>query len=316
MNKLVDLLSNNSALPLTTINSIKHYTIERHLNTYPDTDLISHNKHADKEYFIEDEISLHENYPILLDASLMEYGFSFEDELLDDLEDGRGLKYKIHQIDQRFSAIRMRGVLSGSYAEIDADARCKLAIRAISKSDYKNLELHESLAIDAYLLEIEANYKMAFFTYFTAIESIVRLKTDRIKSETYQELGHAIEHLSLKEKIKISGKHTFPTIEISKISIWGAFTDLVTACNAARNDIAHAVNPRDFTRLDVKQAAACYMMTQQVLLNTLQSMKEVINVYAPKKKKNKHQSPPPLILMNEEEVTQSDLGVRATISIK
>ncbi|MGF6455295.1 hypothetical protein [Pseudomonas frederiksbergensis] len=286
MNKLFELTSESSALPLTTINSIKYYTIEHHLNTFPDTDLISHNKHMDKEYFIESEISLHDEYPILLDASLVEYGFSFEDELLDDLEDGRYIKYKIHQIDQRFSVIRMRGILSGSYAEIDADARCKLVIRAISKSDYKNLELHESLAIDAYLLEIEANYKMAFFTYFTAIESIVRLKTDKIKSETYKELGHAIEHLSLKEKIKVSGKHTFPEIEISKVAIWGAFTDLVTTCSAARNDIAHALKPKEFTRVDVEQVAACYMLTQQVLLNKLQSMEEVTKVYTPEKNKS------------------------------
>lgn len=288
MNKLVDLLSKNKALPLTTISSIKHYTTDHHLNTYPDTDLISHDKHVDKEYFIEDEISLHEEYPILLDASLMEYGFSFEDELFDDLEDGRGLKYKIHQIDQRFSVIRMRGVLSGSYAEMDADAKCKLDVRAISKDDYKNLQLHESLAIDAYLLETEANYKMAFFTYFTAIESIVRLKTDKIKGETYQELSHSIEHLPLKEKIKISGKHTFPDVEIAKVPIWGAFTNLVTICSAARNDIAHALKNKDFTHLDVKHAAACYMITQQVLLNKLQTMEEVIEVYAPKKRKNKH----------------------------
>lgn len=285
MEKLLELLDADPTLPLSTIKAIGTYSIQYYLNTHPDAGLISHNKHTDKEYFIETDISLHEEYPLLLNAELEDFGFTFDDEMFRDFEDGRGLKYKIHKINQRLSTLELRGVLSGGYAEMDEEAKCELSIRAISQEDYKSLELHESLAIDAYLLKTEGNYKMAFFTYFSAVESIVRHKTDTIKNESYPELRHAIEHLPFGDKIKISGKHTFETDEIATIPIWGSLTNIANSCNTLRNEIAHGLSSKVFRLADAQKAAACYIVVQQALLNRIESMPTLIKQYKTQKKR-------------------------------
>ena len=283
MEKLIKLLEADPTLPLSTIQAIRTYSTQQYLDTHPDAGLISHNKHTDKEYFVESEISLHDEYALLLHAELEDYGFTFDDELIRDLEDGRGLKYEIHRINQRLSKIELRGVLSGSYAEMDAEAKCDLSIRAITQEDYKTLKLHESLAIDAYLLKKEGNYKMAFFTYFSAVESIVRHKTDAIKNESYPELRHAIEHLPFGDKLKISGKHTFETDDITTIPIWGPLTNTANSCNTLRNEIAHGLSSKSLRLADAQKAAACYIVVQQALLNRVESMPTLIKQYKTKK---------------------------------
>ncbi|NWF06710.1 hypothetical protein HX810_03350 [Pseudomonas salomonii] len=285
MDKLLELLNADPTLPLSTIQAIKTYSTQQYLDTHPDTALISHDKHTDKEYFVESDISLHDEYPFLLDATLEDYGFTFEDEMINDLDDGRGLRYKIHSINQRLSRIELRGILSGGYSEMDTVAKCKLSIRAITKKDYKKLDLYESLAIDAYLLEKEGNFKMAFFTYFSAVESIVRHKTDIIKSESYPELQHAIEHLPFGDKIRISGKHTFETDQIATIGIWGSLTKIANDCNTLRNEIAHGLSSKTFKLADAQKAAACYIVVQQALLNRIETMPALVKKYKVNKRR-------------------------------
>lgn len=284
MKILLELLSENSELPTSTITAIKYHTIEKPLNTYPNTNLISHDKHVDKEYFVEDQLELHEEFPIIFGADLTEFGFAFEGELHTDLGDTRGLRYDVHGVDKRLAVIELRGVLTGGYGEMDEDALCRIKVRAISKADYIGLSLHETLAIEAHLLEAEGNYKMAFFTYFSAAEAALRIKTDKVKGEIYDELRGSLEHLSLDDKIKIAGKHTFKTKDFTTIPLWGDYMGAIRDCKTVRNDIAHGLKAKTFTRADVGKSAACYIITQQALLNGLSSMKDIINIYKPKKK--------------------------------
>lgn len=285
MQKLLHLLSESSSLPITTCDAIKPYTIDRPLNTYPDPDLIKHNKHADKEYLVEDEINIHDEFPFILNVTLEDYGLLEDNMFINDFDDGRGLTYNVIDYKERLSTIEMRGVLTGSYAEIDLDAICRLNIEGISKEDYEKLPLHETLAIEAYLLEQEASYKMAFFTYFSAAEAIVRLKTDQIKLEIYPELEHAIEHLPLTDKVRIAAKHTFETAQLDTLPLWGGLMGLVKDCNSIRNEIAHGLIRRSLTSEDVAEAAACYIVLKQALINGLSSMPKIVKIYKPQKRR-------------------------------
>lgn len=285
LKSLLELLSENSELPIHSITTVMLHEIERTLNTYPDPDIISHDKHTDKEYFLEDEFDLHDEFPFILSAYINEFGFHFDGELFQDLGQGRDLRYSIHDINKRLAQIKLRGVLNGGYGEIDEEAVCRIKILAISKSEYAALSLHETLAIEAYLLLTEGNYKMAFFTYFSAAEAALRVKIDIIKSEIYEELHNSIEHLAFDEKIRIAGKHTFKTKELCTVPLWGDFMGILRDCKTTRNSIAHGLKAKVFIREDVDKAAACYIVTQQALLNGSRSMKDIVNIYKPKKRK-------------------------------
>lgn len=285
MQNLLQLLSEKSYLPLTTCDAIKSHTIDRPLSTYPDPNLIKHDKYADKEYFLEDEINIHDEFPFILSVTLENYGYLEDDVFTSDFQDGRGIKYDISKYNQRLSTIEMRGILTGGYAEIDFDATCRLAIEGISKKDYDNLPLHESLAIEAYLLAQESNYKMAFFTYFSAAEAILRLKTDKIKTELYPELEYAIEHLPLLDKARIAARHKFETADLNTLPLWGELMGLVKSCNSTRNEIAHGLIKATLTSENVANAAACYIVLKQALINGLSSMPKIVSIYKPKKLK-------------------------------
>lgn len=279
MKNLLELLSENNELPIRSIATVKLHEIERTLNTYPDPDIISHDRHTDKEYFLEDEFDLHDEFPFILFAHITEFGFYFDEELIQDLGQGRSLRYDIHNINKRLAQLQLRGVLNGGWGEIDEQASCRINIIGISKNDYAALSLHETLAIEAYLLLTEGNYKMAFFTYFSAAEAALRTKIDTIKSEIYDELHSSIEHLAFDEKIRIAGKHTFKTKELSKVPLWGDFMGIIRECKTTRNSIAHGLEAKIFIREDVDKAAACYLITQQALLNGATSMKNIVNIY-------------------------------------
>ncbi|EKT4505771.1 hypothetical protein QM325_24585 [Pseudomonas putida] len=288
MNDLLKLISKHSALPISTISTLRPYTVERPINLHPDTDLIKHDKHVDKEYVVEDKLDLHEEYPFLLKADLEEYGYRDDENFITDFNDGRGISYSLKSLDQRRAKIYLRGVLTGSYAEMDMDAECLVKIEAIEKEDYDALALHEALAIEGYLLHQEGNYKLAFFMYFSAVEAIVRSIIDKVKQGCTEEEANKLERSTLPEKVKVAGKHAFNTDKLISLPVWNDLTRLTKQCTADRNIIAHGLEGGSFSSEDAEMAAACYIVVQQVLLNGVSTMPDIVNIYKPKKAKREN----------------------------
>lgn len=279
MQKIIEKLSDGSISHLDLIEEIRTYSECVRINTYPDPDFIQHDKFSDKEYFIEDEIDLSESYAVIFSMTLKDYGFNVDGDLHTDLGDERGLNYEIHRVNERQRKVELRGVLKGGYSEIDAEANANIDISAISKEDYVNLNLYKQLAIDAYLLELESNIKMAFFTYFSAIESIVRLKLDTIQLSIHSELHDALEHLSLDDKIRIVAKESLKTNELINVPLWGEYQGLLREVKKIRNQIAHGKLEREISRLDLHKCIACYIVTFGFSLKRLTTFKDILNLF-------------------------------------
>lgn len=287
MKKLLELLENDRTLPIRTIKALGPHTVKMPLNLHPDSDLIKHDKHVDKDYMVEDALDLHDDYPFILNARLDDYGYPNGKILLKEFGAFRGIKYDLSSLDQRRSKIYLRGVLTGSYPEMDIDIVCRVKIHAIDGEEYAELELHESLAIEGYLLEQETNYKLALFMYFSAVESILRNIIEELKKDASKEDAKKLEHYSLNEKAKIAGKYIFGVDDLKQLPIWGSLMGLLKSSTILRNKIAHAQKMHAVTREDADMAAALYIITQHIFIRKASSMSDIINACKPKRKKGK-----------------------------
>lgn len=261
MQKLIRGISDGSICHLSLIDEISEYSEEVTVSTYPDPNLVTHDKFTDKEYFLEDEMDFSEYYSVIFKADIDDYGFNVDGELLVDLGDERKLSYVLHRINERQRKIELRGILKGGYSDIDEEAIAKLRIKAVTKESYLTLDLFKELAIDAYLLEAESNIKMAFFTYFSAMEAVIRYRLDEIKKGVYTELHDALEHLSLDAKVRIVAKNSFSTYDLASVAIWGEYQGALRNAKRIRNLIAHGKLDTEISNLDLQRCIACYVIT-------------------------------------------------------
>lgn len=279
MQKIIQGVSEGSISPLDLINGIGEHSELVKISTYPDPDLIMHDKYSEKEYFLEDKLDFSERYSVIFNAYIGEYGFSYDDELYRDLGDDRGLSYEIHSLNERQREVELRGVLRGGFPEIDTDAKANINLVGLLNTDYPNLSLYEELAIDAYLLETEENIKMAFFTYFSAIEAIVRHRLDVIQENIYTELHEALEHLSLDLKVRIVAKDSFSTLDLQTIPIWGEFQGILRDVKKIRNLIAHGKLEHEVTLMDLNKCISCYIVLYCFSFKNLTSFNEIIKSF-------------------------------------
>lgn len=279
MLRIINEISGGKISHLKLIDEITDYSDHVKVSTYPDPNLVQHDKFTDKEYFLEDEIDFSENYSVIFDADLEDYGFNVDDELLTDLGDERGLSYGIHRINERQRKVELRGILKGGYSDISEEAIAKVNLHAISKENYLKLDLFKELAIDAYLLESESNIKMAFFTYFSAIEAVIRYSLDIIQQDIYTELHDALEHLSLDDKVRIVAKKSFNTNELSRVAIWGEYQGALREVKKIRNLIAHGKLEAEVTKNDLQKCIACYVVTYCFSLKGCKTFDEIRNVF-------------------------------------
>ncbi len=275
MKIIIEGISDGSIKHLSLIDEISEYLEEVKVSTYPDPDIIGHDKFSDKEYFLSDEIDFDESYSVIFDVILNECGFIVDGELYDDLGDDRGLSYEISRVNRRLRKVSLQGVLRGGYSEIDEEAIAKVSLQAISNKDYLKLNLYKELAVDAYLLEQEANVKMAFFTYFSAMEAIIRYKLDTIQEGIYAELHDALEHLSLDDKVRIVAKNCFNTDDLKTVAIWGEFQGALRDIKKTRNLMAHGKLEQEISLEDLYKCIACYVVVYCFSLKNCKSFKEI-----------------------------------------
>lgn len=279
MQKIIQGISDGSILHLDLIEEIGEHSERVTINTYPDPDLIRHDRFSLKEYFLEDDIDLSSDYSFIVNANLEDYGFVIDGDLHTDLGDERGLSYEIEEVNERQRKVTLRGILQGDYSDIDMDAEADICITGLLKSDYVNLSLYKELAIDAYLLESENNIKMAFFTYFSAMEAIIRSKLDVIQLKIHTELHDALEHLALDLKVKIVAKESFATDDLKQVPIWGEFQGLLREVKKIRNLIAHGKLENEITVIDLNKCIACYVVLFCFTYKNLTTFETIIKAF-------------------------------------
>lgn len=266
MNKI-----DESKLPaIAKMAPLEFFQEEEPFDVHPDYDVNTYQGPIIKEYYISDEIDLSEKYRYILSCNLDDYGWAGFDMRNRLSEDGSGtLRLKLSFSDHRARKIVVEGSLLGSSYEIanpDLDPTAVLTVHGVKQGVV--LSIFQDLLLDAYSLEDEGNLRVAFFSYFTALEALVTSELEHYKLILHSELHYALEHLQLDEKIRIFAKESMSVDDLNSIPSWGHFSGTLRELKEKRNKIAHGQNLVNISQEDVDKIFAvicaffCYSQHQ------------------------------------------------------
>lgn len=242
-------------------------------------------KSIEKHYSIIEKIDLSDEFKHLLSVEIVDYGVEidgFDDD--DDAElyknlggnEQSPLNLEINHVNYKDSEILIRGGFFGDLLMASAYyPKINLSVVGLEKSTYDNFDLYKTLIYEAYILEKNNDFKVSFFTYFSAIESLISIYIIDYSNKIHKELHHALEHLSLDEKIRIVAKEIFNTEDLSQIQLWGELMSKFKNVKSMRNEIAHASSKIEIKKDDIDNVFFCFCTLYAVTNHGAKSFKEM-----------------------------------------
>lgn len=232
---------------LSKLDVANHYQETVKLCIMPDYDIVTYGGLDDKEYPLSESHEFKDEYARIFSVDLLDYGYKVDHEdylYRETSNDGLGrLTYKIERIDLRKREVYLKGGLYGSGFEIGGDNLDTVALLDIyGKRNSAPSDIFQDLLGEGFLLELEGNYRMSFFTYFSFIDNYINLKIDKVKPTIYTELRDSLQMLPLVEKFKVAGKYSYSTQEIRQVKLWAQLISLFKELNEYRNKIAHGTS--------------------------------------------------------------------------
>ena len=215
-----------------------------HLRASMNHDITEYDKGTTKDYYYKSELDLSEKFAYCLHTAYLDAGFDPHEsgELQDALnEEHHG---KITALEGH-SNLRMRQmVIEGSVRASSMDFGildtypCYAKISVLGIPAKTELTIFQELVLEAYALQHENNERVAFFTYFTALEALVSAKLAVIAKGLFEELHYALEHLPLEHKVRVIFKH-YAGAKFAKLPIYSELQGLLSDVKKKRNDLAH-----------------------------------------------------------------------------
>jgi hypothetical protein len=276
LEKLVKAISENKISIIHLVDELKTYQITEKLRCHPNFDIVTYEKGINKEYFLEDKVDFSAKYSFINDIELTNFGVLVDGELYQELDESAYLNYEISRTNLRARTVELQGTLKGSGADFDHPVIGEFEIHAISNADYLSLPLYKDLLLEGYLLEAENNIKMAFFTYFSSIEALLRESLEDVKATLYTELHEALEHLQLDSKVRIVAKDVFNTQDLASIKLWGGFMGALKDVKTLRNQIAHGIFEGMIQVTELQKCKACLIVLHIIIQSKLTTMEQIM----------------------------------------
>jgi len=258
MLNLKNKIDSNRLLPIFNLSKIKVYHEEVNLSNQPDYDISSYDGFADKEYPLYENINLSDVYLYLFDAELDTTKIRVPD--IAESFDLENAKYFIQKLNKRDRSVEFKGTLMGNSFDIGSEhyeTIATLTLIGLKSTDADELDIYQELLLEGYLLELEKNYKMSFFTFFTAIDSFVNDELSALKNTTFTELHDEIKYLSLKDKIRMLVKSSLGTDDLNSSKMWSTFSSLIKKLADIRDHIAHGKHHKKITE---EMVSECFLL--------------------------------------------------------
>lgn len=193
-----------------------------------------------KDYAILEKHYFSSRYDYLLDISLEDYGILQDDGTLSrQYSEGR-LNLYIDSVSYHSCEVCLKGDLYGdTNYDSTHDNKVVYKVCAIKKGDLEKLKTEEQLVLEGERLYDVGNLKMAFFMYFSAVESLINSKVSNYAVKIHAELHDALEYLSLDEKLRLVTKEALNTTDFDTIKVWSKIMETFNSSKSKRNLIAH-----------------------------------------------------------------------------
>ena len=256
-------IKENKTQPLCCLSNI---TIETtHKKLFLDTEAPVE-KSVEKHYSLQTFYDFSKEYKYLLNIELLDYGHDVgdDDELLKDVHGDFCISYEVEYVNLKENKAYLKGYVEGDilFLEFALDLKAVMKITGLTHEGAKDLPLYKELLIEGQILEKERNYKMAFFTYFTALEAYLSLSVEEVKKSIPKELHNALERTKLKDKLSITLKHKLEISDLNTLKFWGELSELVNLSIKIRNEIAHGKFVKGITEENVN---TCFTMVSSFI---------------------------------------------------
>lgn len=266
MSNLSDFISKiekDKTLPLCCLSNITIETTQEKLFLDTETPF---EKSIEKDYSLRTSYDFSEDYKYLLNIELLDYGYEVDgdEELQRFVSENSCISYEVEHVSLKEKKVYLKGDVFGDIMFLESALVLKAVIKKIgvTHEGAENLALYKELLIEGQILEKEKNHKMAFFTYFTALEAYLSLSIVDVKESIPKELHKALERTDLLDKVKITIKHNLSVSNVNTLEFWGELMSLVKKSKDIRNDIAHGKFSKVITEEDVN---TCFTMVSSII---------------------------------------------------
>ncbi|PQK93309.1 hypothetical protein [Pantoea ananatis] len=205
-----------------------------------DEKITPYEKSVIKDYAIKEVHYFERHYDYLISIDIKDYGLRQDDgEYSPHYNDGE-LKLDIDSIDHKSLQVTLKGSLFGD-TNYDSSMGGEVVydIVGIKLGQFKNLKTEEHLVIEGERLYDEGNYKMAFFMFFSAVESLINSHIDKYLPKVHSELHYSVEYLSLEDKLRVAAKEALNVSDLNTVGVWGKIMGTFNSSKNKRNLIAH-----------------------------------------------------------------------------
>jgi hypothetical protein len=281
----------NSKIPALIELAMVHVE-RRAFNAYfsNDEDATRWEKGIVKDYVITEHYNLSDDYSHICEVDLRDYGYAIDSTGPDEplsraLNDSdRDLSYVIDRVDLRERSVSLRGSMRGEVAHLDHSGwQVILDISGVRDKDKKNLNIFQELILEAHALECQGNRKLALFTYFSALESLITTTLEAFAQSIPSELHYSLEHLSLDDKVRVAVRtQTTPPLELDKISMWSDLIDELSKFKGVRNNIAHARHQETITQKQVDGGFFCVCLLYAFFTKKMDNHNDIRKHFYPK----------------------------------
>lgn len=236
-----DLKSDNMLKALKALVPVTTVDVTKEIDVHPNFSIANYEGMSTKEYPLHCAVDLSDEFVSINKAEVEDAGYLLEGEFYKDKGDGIGkIKCQISDVNQRMCSIGLIGTVYMSSMDMDGDADPVVQMKITGVKRDEELSIFQSLVLEGYALYTEKNYRMSFFTLFTAMESGVTEALVEYRNKLHTELHDTLERLQLDEKLKIVTKEFFGTDKLEDLKIWGEFMGLFRKMKDIRNKMAHA----------------------------------------------------------------------------
>lgn len=254
--KLVD---DDMARALEKIVPFEHAERMEAISIFPDFDTSTYEGSITKEYPLNEELDLSNDFLYISSAAIDEAGYLIDGRIVPDKGDSYGrLLLSISALHERTCKLSIHGTIfidSSGFHHDEHLPTIKLTLTGVRKD--AELSIFQSLVLEGHALYMEKNYRMSFFTLFTAVEAKITFYLQSYSNKIYKELHYALEHLALDDKLRIVCREAWDGAELANIKIWGDVIGLLGNLKKLRNDMAHA---KEFVAITQANVIDMFMM--------------------------------------------------------
>lgn len=218
-----------------------------------------------KDYAILEKHYLSSHYDYLLHISLEDYGILQDDGSFSRQYSEGQLNLYIDSVSYHSCEVCLKGSLYGdTLYDSTHNNKVLYKICAIRKDGLAKLKTEQQLVLEGERLYDEGNLKMAFFMYFSALESLVNSKVTNYAVKIHDELHDALEYLSLDEKLRLVTKEALNTTNFDTIKVWSKIMEDFNSSKTKRNLFAHG-KPVNINHGDVSNIYISLLLVTGVL---------------------------------------------------